>query len=102
MSGDTWRDRLKAAIKAKGMSMRGVSLAAGMGPGYVFSIVSEDKDPTIENLVKICDVLDVPLYRIVYGDQPSAQAQEVVDLWGDAGPTTRRAILDILRDRKAS
>lgn len=99
MADGTWRERLRAAIKAKGMSMRSVSLAADMGPGYVFGLLSEGKEPTIDNLVKLCQVIDVPLYQIVYGDEAPAKAQEVVELWMGAGEKTRRAILDILRDR---
>lgn len=100
MTEETWRDRLKKEIADKGMSMRGLSVAAGMAPGYVFSILSEGKDPTVDNLLRVCAALDVPMYRIVLGDAPSAREREVLELWKSAGDATRQGILDILRDQR--
>lgn len=102
MEAQGWRDRLRAEIKRKGLSLRAVSLAINHGPGYVFSILKEGKEPSVESLVAICAVLDIPLYRIIYGDDPNGWAEEIVDLWKDAPPSTRQAILALLRDRKAS
>jgi len=98
---DTWRERLAKAIEARGVSKRSLSLKAGMGPGYVHSLLSEGKEPTIEKLVRICAELDVPLAMIVFGDDPAGFVQEVVELWAKAPPTLRHGILDILRSSKA-
>lgn len=98
---DTWRERLAKAIEARGVSKRSLSLKAGMGPGYVHSLLSEGKEPTIEKLVRICAELDVPLAAIVYGDEASQFVQEVVELWRKAPPSLRQGILEILRSSKA-
>lgn len=62
-----WKDRLAAAINESGKSKRAISLAAGMGPGYVHSVLVEGKDPTIENLAKICDHAGVSLSFVIFG-----------------------------------
>ena len=80
--------------------MRSASLAAGMGPGYVFSILSENKDPTIENLVKICEAIGVPLTKVIFADGASAEREELLALFAGANPATRRGILEILRAHK--
>jgi hypothetical protein len=52
--GTDWRERLRAEIDARkddGVSMRGVSLAAGFGPGYVQSLFGTEniapKEPSV-------------------------------------------------------
>lgn len=99
---DGWRDRLRAAVEASGKTARAISLEANCAHGYVHGIIHENKSATIEKLDAICDVLNVPLYKIVYGEAYPAQVQEVLDLWRSAPPQTRAAILSLLRDRIAS
>lgn len=100
MSDETWRDRLGAALTEKGLSMRKVSLDSDLGAGYVFSILKEGKEPTIENLVRVCDVVGVPLGRIIFGDGASAERDELLALFSRANPMTRRGILEVLRGHK--
>ena len=98
MTDQTWRARLEDAVKDSGRSMRDISLAANKGPGYVFSILREGKDPTIDNLLAICGALDVSLTKILFGVPMSAQTQEILSLIED-NPASRDGILQILRSR---
>ena len=99
---DTWRERLAKELEAKDRSKREVSLAADLGPGYVHSILAEGKDPTVDNLLRVCAALDVSPVWIIFGLPVSDDAGDLLKLWGSAGAETRQGILSILRDHKAA
>lgn len=98
MQDQEWRARLEDAVKKSGRSMRDISLAAKKGPGYVFSILREGKDPTIDNMMAICGALNVSLTKILFGVPMSPETQEILSLIED-NPSVRDGILQILRDR---
>ena len=67
MKKDAWRARLVEAIEHSGKSARAISTEAGLGPGYVHSIIKEGKDPTVERLLSVCDAVPVSLIYVMYG-----------------------------------
>lgn len=93
-----WRDRLAAAIKQSGKSMRAVSLGAGYGPGYVHSILKDNKDPTIDHLIDVCGQLGISLSYLIYGVDVSGENERILHLLQDAPPLRRKGILQILED----
>lgn len=97
---DAWRARLKAAVMASGKSPRAISLEAGRAHGYVYSLLSEGKDPTIGNLSAVCRVLDVSLPHILYGQEITPEGEEILNLVSQADPKVVQGILDILRARR--
>ena len=99
---ETWRDRLTKALADKGKSKREVSLAAGLGSGYVHSILADGKDPTVDNLLKVCAAVDVSPIWVIFGLPVSRDADDLLRLWELAGPETRQGILSILRAHKAA
>lgn len=99
MTDEAWRERLAAALEASGKSKREVSLAAGLGPGYLHSILAEKKDPKIQNLMGICDQIGVTLSFILYGYDLTPENEEFVRLLGRTTPGEREALLKILRER---
>lgn len=98
MIGNDWKIRLEEALEKTGRSKRSVSLAAGLGPGYVHSILKEGKDPTIENLIAVANVLNVSLSYLLYGYEVSKEAEEILSLL-ERKPQQRAAILQLLRDQ---
>ena len=94
-----WKDRLAAAIEASGKSQREISLGAGMAPGYVNSIFKEDKDPSITNLVAVCDQIGAALSFIVFGFDVTAEDEELLRLFQAATPKERAGLLEMLRAR---
>lgn len=97
MSEETWRDRLAAAIEKNGKTKRGVSLAAGLNPGYVHSLLVEGKDPTIDNLIAVCEKAGVALSYVMYGFEITAEAEEILRELAAAAPDQRKAMLTLLR-----
>lgn len=90
-----WRDRLAAALEASGKSKREVSLASGSGPGYLHSILKEGKDPSVENLARICGALGVSLTKVLYGIDISPATERLMRA-AEASEATRNHLLAIL------
>ena len=62
-----WRDRLQVACEKSGKSMRSLSLSSGNGPGYLHSVLTEGKDPTLKNFISLCMTIDVSIIYILHG-----------------------------------
>lgn len=97
MTSADWRDRLEKGIKDSGKSLREVSLAAGKGPGYVHSILKEGKDPTIDNLIKVCEAAGLSVYSVLYGVQVDRETEEIIQLLKD--PDQRKGLLQVLKKK---
>ncbi|WP_208436278.1 XRE family transcriptional regulator [Bartonella phoceensis] len=97
MNIDGWRQRLSAALKKSGRSKRSISLAAGKGAGYLHSILTEGKEPTIESLARICHEINVSMNYVLYGQGVSPEDKEFIELISKLSPEERQAILTLLR-----
>jgi hypothetical protein len=95
MKTQEWRDRLAAAIENSGKSARRVSLDSGNGPGYVHSILKEGKDPTVDNLMKVCGAVPVSVTKILFDFEISPETEEIVSSL-ESNPSQRDGILKIL------
>ncbi|WP_428928353.1 adenosylcobalamin-dependent ribonucleoside-diphosphate reductase [Marinibacterium sp. SX1] len=75
VSGDL-KGRLTALIEARNTSMRKVSLDAGLGAGYVQSVVSGQIEPTVGNVEKLAGVLKVSVASLIGGSAPEVVATD--------------------------
>lgn len=76
---DNWRDRLHAALKAKGLNMKSASLGADLNPTAVQQIV-KGKDPQASTLQKLASTHELSLDEILLnraGSSAQPQAAEV-------------------------
>lgn len=94
-----WRERLRQILADRNLSKRKVSLDAKLGPGVVHSWLVEGKDPSIENLLAVCGVLDISLIYLVKGYDLTPEAEEVLGLL-QSDATSRDAVLALLRARQ--
>ena len=101
MTKHEWRKRLRDEIKNRDRSMRSISLAINKGPGYVHSILEDEKDPTISNLLEVCHEVGVSLSYILYGFDISAETEEILGLL-EGYPASREGILNILREKRTA
>lgn len=101
MDTDEWRVRLTEAIKAKGLSMRAASLAAGFAPGYVHSILKDGKDPSVDHLIAVSREAGVSLLWVLYGIQASPATERLIRML-EADPGTRAAVMQLLEGRSAA
>lgn len=94
---DQMRTRLAQALKDRGLSKRSVSLKTELGPGYLHSILEENKQPSVGNLAKICSSVGVSLSYILYGIELSEETERLIALI-EANPAKRDGILALLDD----
>lgn len=96
---DAWRSRLDAAVKQSGKSAREISLAAGRAHGYVYSLINENKDPTISNLASVCQVLGVSVAYILHGVDLTSAQSDLLELLNDADPETVQSVRQLLKKK---
>ncbi len=94
---DDWRVRLAQKIEESGKSMRAISLACGRGSGYVHSILKDKKNPRAEALAEICAEAGTSVPYVLYGIDISAEGEKFLELFSQASPDMRAAILTLLR-----
>lgn len=97
MTDDTWRDRIEAAAKKDGRSLREISLAAGLSHGYVHGVLRDGKEPTLDRFIKICKALDMSLAYALTGVEVSGKTLDLIEAIERGGPR-RDAILALLQD----
>ena len=90
------RDRLRAGLEAKGLSMRSVSLKSGNAAGYVQGIIKDGKEPTITNLAAVCDAAGLSLTYVLYGLTVSPETEDLMRKLED-NPEKRDSIIALLR-----
>jgi transcriptional regulator with XRE-family HTH domain len=98
MSSQAWRERLQVAVDKTGRSQREISLAAGLSAGYLHSILTEGKAPSIENALRLCAEVGVSLSYLLSGFEISPETEEILRLL-ESQPQARSGILQILRSK---
>lgn len=98
MITDGWRERLTTAIKKNGLSLREVSLAAGAGPGYISSILTDGKEPTIQKLMEVCQAVPVSLIHVLYGFDVTLEDEAIIAAMHES-PEKRDAVVTLLGRR---
>ena len=92
-----WRERLEQALEASHKSKRSVSLAARCGAGYLHDVLSEGKEPTIDRLMRIADVLGVSLSWILYGIELKKPEEELLRAYALLSERQKQAVLELTR-----
>lgn len=59
MKDKSWRDNLRAAIKAKRSNMKAVSIDAGLGETFVRDVLERGFDPKVSNFVALAEALEM-------------------------------------------
>lgn len=99
MENDDWRTRLEQGIKAQNKTLRSVSLAANMGPGYVHSLLKENKDPTIDNFLKVCAAADLSAYTVLTGVKMTPETEQLMFLIEQMSERGRTNLVEFLREQ---
>lgn len=99
---ETWRERLIKGLDGRKLSKRAASLTAGMAEGYVHGILSEGKEPSVENLIKVCEANGLAATYVIFGYEVTPEIEELGRLYAAASPELQDGIRSILKARKAS
>lgn len=100
MSDTGWKKRLIDAIEARGLTPRRVSISAGKGPGYVHSLLGEGKDPSVTNLLMVCEAAGISGAFVIFGLDVDPATEELMRKM-QGHPEKRDAILKLLGDQDA-
>lgn len=65
-------DRLKHALKVRGWDAQELSDATGISRSGLYNILRGDRWPSADNLDRIVDALEMPLWQLVYDGDPNA------------------------------
>lgn len=94
---DSWKERLLLAVKRDGRSARKISRAAGLGPNFVSQLRRADKEPSMENVLKLAAELKVSLAYVFMGrDDISAEDEQILDILRHKTLEERKAFLTVL------
>lgn len=94
---DAVRERLLEAVENSGLARREIARRAGVGPGYLTSLLREKKEPGIDRLSRICNVVGVSVAWVMHGYDISPSTEKIMArLQGH--PDKHDGILKILGD----
>ena len=79
-----WRERLREAIERDRRSGRQIGTDAGLSINFVSQVLTSDKSPTVDNLLKLCEALCISPVYVLTGEQSWAALPK------RAGPGIRR------------
>lgn len=99
MPESRWRERLKGELKSRRISWRKASLNAGMSAGYVSSLFKEGKNPSIENLIEICEANRLSKSYVLLDWPTDVDVEQILALLGDIPDHERRTLIEHLRAR---
>lgn len=93
----TWRERLKEILEERQLSMREVSIASGCGHGYLYKILRENSEPTLDKLMKVANYLDLSLSWLLTGLDVSKQTEDFTLLYESLSPEQRERVFLLLQ-----
>ncbi len=70
---DAMKGRLRTRLDTQGLSLRAASIRAGLAKGYLHSILKEGREPTVQNLAKVCAANDISLAYVLLGFEVSSE-----------------------------
>ncbi|MDV4167787.1 helix-turn-helix transcriptional regulator [Rhodovulum sp. FJ3] len=92
------KDRLRESLEKAGISMRAASVAAGLGPGYVHSLIKDGTEPTVSKLAQICSKNGISFAYVLLGVDMDPETRRLLELI-EADPKRRANILALLGDQ---
>lgn len=98
---DGWRNRLIAAIKADGRSLRSISLSAKLGPNFVGQFVKSTKVPGVDQFLKLTTVLGVSPTKILTGVEMTPDDEELLQVAMHLSDHGRAHLLSLFQELRA-
>ena len=93
---DGWRKRLAGALKEKKLSWNKASLCAGLSHGYIHGLLSDGKEPTLENFEAICAGNGLSVTEILLGLNLNAESEKILQALAELPKDRRDALVSFL------
>lgn len=68
-------------------------MAAGYNPGYLYGILVDKKDPTIDRLLAVIEVLGASAIEIIHGIELSPEDEQILKIFTGLNDSQRVAFL---------
>ena len=92
----SWFKRFERAISDSGKSLREISLAAGVRPGYLHDVFKKEQDPGVSRFLSICDAAGIsPLY-VLTGIEATPSVQKIEKIFTQLDDDQQEAFLSLL------
>jgi lambda repressor-like predicted transcriptional regulator len=96
-----WRNRLIAAIKADGRSLRSISRTAKLGPNFVNQLVKSSRIPGVDQFLRLTTVLGVSPTKILIGVEMTPEDEELLLLAARLSDEGRAHLLSLFQEIQA-
>lgn len=97
MVDGSWKQRLRKAIDADTRSEAAICESAGLSRNYIGSIFRDNREPTVQKLLALCDSLAVSPAFILVGLDASPETVSLMALL-EKNPGKRAALTALLDD----
>lgn len=97
---DDWRSRLLEAVDKDDRSDRAISLSAKLGPNFVNELRNGEKEPGVNKVIKLAELLGLSLAFVFSGADVSAQEEADLRLFLSLSSASRQAMLHFARQIK--
>lgn len=77
---ESWRARLQALVDASGRSMRSISIGAGLGAGYLHSVLKDGTDPSLRALSLIMRELESPVALLFEAQDTTQERSRLLNI----------------------
>jgi transcriptional regulator with XRE-family HTH domain len=97
-----WRERLIDAVDRDGRSDRAISKAAKLGPNFMNELRNTTKEPGVDKVLRLAEVLNVSVGYLFMGADLSPEDEEFVSLLRSSSREERLHLTGLLRSRRVA
>lgn len=94
---ENWKTRIIAAIDADARSDRAISLSAQLGENFVNQLRNTNRSPSIENLEKLIDVLNLSHSYVFLGYDISSLSEDLLTALHCMPNDSKEALLKLIK-----
>lgn len=89
------RKRLHDAVEKHPDSRRAILERAGLGPSYLYGVLTEKKEPGVDSIMRLCAAMGVSSEYILFGYELNTDTSQIIRLL-EEHPEKRQHLLALL------
>ena len=101
-SNELWRERLRLAIKVRGLDFEDLSLASGSSQQYLSKVLKGRFNPTVQRLQKICDTAGIDIAYLFSGGDDRTSTEDLLSKAADLSEAEGELVRRLLESAKSS
>jgi transcriptional regulator with XRE-family HTH domain len=100
VADESWRARLQALVETSGRSMRSISIGAGLGAGYLHSVLKDGTDPSLRALSLIMRELESPIALLFEAQDTTQERSRLLNIARTLTPAQLALLEGLARQMK--